>query len=95
VLVAKGRDYQHPNDSFRTPIYRDVLRIIAPIKDGAIAFKVSYFDNSNDNRGEQEWKNMEYACEDIDGVAAFVDGFMSSGRRSETLDLYELGHAGA
>lgn len=94
VLVAKGRDYQHPNDSFRTPKYRDVLRIIEPIKNGAIAFKVSYFDNYNNTRGEREWENMEYECEDIDDVVAFVDGSMSAGGLTASLDLYELGHEG-
>lgn len=68
----------------------DFIRIIAPIKNGAFVFKVSFRIY-----GTQEWKHIEYACENIDGVAAFLDGFMlSSGDGSYLLDLYELGHEG-
>lgn len=89
VLVAKSRNYGHPNDSYHTPKYRHVLRVKAPVVNGSLVFKVSYYDNHANPRGSAEWKHLEYKHEDVDGVVSFIGAFMTSGCRSDLLLTFE------
>jgi len=73
-LVSRGRDYNHPNDSFRTPKFRDVLRVSAPVEKGQLVFKVSYIENRD--RNSTDWMHLQYLEKDIEGVVGFIDAFL-------------------
>ncbi|GFH57213.1 predicted protein [Chaetoceros tenuissimus] len=84
-LVASGRDYQHPDDSFRNPEYREVLCVSAPVVKNKQVFKVSFFDNFN--RTCMKWEHLEYEKEHINGVVGFIDGFLRKDDRSEIIKV--------
>lgn len=87
-LVSRGRDHNHPNDSFHTPKYRDVLRVSAPVEKGQLVFKVTYFDNHD--RNSMDWMHLQYLEKDIEGVIGFIDAFFRSGNRTETMELVNI-----
>mmetsp|Transcript_17434 Transcript_17434/g.21296 ORF Transcript_17434/g.21296 Transcript_17434/m.21296 type:complete len:145 (-) Transcript_17434:217-651(-) len=89
AIVANGRDYQNAQDSFHTPKYRHILRVTAPIEDGILLFRVSYYDNHDSNNHNLKWEDLDYSYDDIDGVVAFVDGFMASGCRSSNIEVFD------
>lgn len=91
VLVARGRDYQHPSDTFHRPEYRKILKVTAPVEDGSISFKISFLDNHRREDLEWEWEHIEFSGEEWEGAVGFVDGFMSHGiNRFDQLSLFRL-----
>jgi len=88
-LVASGRDFNHPNYTSHNPTYREVLRVSAPVENGQIVFKVSYFNNHD--RNSQELVHLNYSKEEVDGVVGFINAFLhkeflGQGVRSEIIE---------
>ncbi|GFH47731.1 predicted protein [Chaetoceros tenuissimus] len=89
LLVASGRDFNHPNYASHNPTYREVLRVSAPVENGQLVFKVYHFNNHD--RNSQEWELIEYPEEEADGVVGFINAFLSKefpgqGVRSEIIE---------
>ena len=62
---------------------------------GRLVFKVSYMDNHDHTNGtpcvyRNGWQTLTFEKDDWEGAVAFVDGFMSSGNRTERLSLYKI-----
>ena len=95
-LRARGRDYAHPAYTFQRPQNCDVLKVMAPVRDGRLVFKLSYLNNHDrtyDFEGTRRyrtgWRTITYEKDDWEGAVAFVDAFLSDGCRSEGLSLYD------
>ena len=81
-LVVRGRDYH-------TLEFRDVLKVEVPIENGEIVIKVSYYNNRDIYC--TEWKHLQYSINNMEGVVAFLDGFMRYENRSNVIGIYETG----
>lgn len=94
-LRASGCDYAHPEYTFHRKRFCDVLKVTAPVEAGRMVIKVNYLDNHDTSHARPQkiynsgWQNLTYDKTDLEGAVAFVDGFMSSGRRADSIALFE------
>ena len=100
-LRASGIDYTRPDHIYRTKSYCDVLKVTAPMEDGALVVRVRYLDNHDKVHADGDprmpimhrngWQTLAFGKADCEGAATFIAGFLYSGDRSNYLALYKQG----